>query len=59
MNLFFFIFPRNIDDYSKESNGDSTFWKKVKKGIDSKWKDNIVFHALMPPDTFNAAFPTN
>ena len=60
MNLFYFIFARNIVEYTKESNGESTFWKDVKLGIDLKWKDKIVFHVLMPPDTYLCTtYPTN
>ena len=33
MNLFYFTFPRNIDEYTKESNVESTFWKGVKELI--------------------------
>ena len=31
--------------------------RALKVNIDLKWKDSVVFHALLPPDTFESKFP--
>ena len=57
MNLFFLILPRNIK-YSQEFNTEGKFWKNPEKDeVETRWKDCIEFHALLPPDTFEARFP--
>jgi hypothetical protein len=58
VNLFYLILPRNIKYYSQEFNAEGKFWKNPEKvEIETKWKDCIEFHALLPPDTFEARLP--
>ena len=68
--LYYLILPHWVKHFSKMSYPDSQFWagfqseikrggKRVKRsepGIGSKWKDNITFFALLPPDSFNATY---
>jgi hypothetical protein len=59
VNLFYLILPRNINEYTQESNQESRFWTDRKVNIDVKWKDSVVFHALLPPKNFESTFPTS
>jgi hypothetical protein len=59
VNLFYLILPKNINEYTQKSNQESRFWTDKKVNIESKWKDSVVFHALLPPNTFESKFPTS
>ena len=59
VNLFYLILPRNIDEYTQKSNMESRFWTDKRVNIDVKWKGSVIFHALLPPDTFESKFPTS
>jgi len=54
LQLYYLIIPQNIEHYSKTSYPPSQFWTRVQDGIGQQWRDNIVFHCLLPPDDFEA-----
>jgi hypothetical protein len=59
VNLFYLILPKNINEYTQESNQESRFWTDKKEKVDLKWKKSVVFHALLPPKNFESKFPTS
>jgi len=61
LHLYYLIMPRYVDKYYRENEAYplSHFWVDVKNGIDSKWKENIHFYTLLPPDTFEASYPND
>jgi hypothetical protein len=61
LHLYYLILPRVVDKYYRENQSYplSQFWVGVKNGIDSKWKENINFYTLLPPDNFEASYPND
>jgi hypothetical protein len=59
VNLFYLILPKNVKEYTQKSHMESRFWTGKKENVDLKWKDSVVFHALLPPNTFESKFPTS
>jgi hypothetical protein len=59
VKLFYLTLPRSVNQYSQISNKERKLWKEKEVRIESKWKDSVVFHALLPPDTFESKFPTS
>jgi hypothetical protein len=61
LHLYYLILPRYVDKYYRENEAYplSQFWLGVKRGIDSKWKENINFYTLLPPDNFEASYPND
>jgi hypothetical protein len=61
LHLYYLILPRYVDKYYRENEAYplSQFWLGVKNGIDSKWKENINFYTLLPPDNFEASYPND
>jgi Retrotransposon hot spot protein. len=61
LHLYYLILPRYVDRYYREKGAYplSQFWLGAKNGIDSKWKENINFYTLLPPDTFEASYPND
>jgi hypothetical protein len=61
LHLYYLILPHYVDKYYREKGAYplSQFWLGAKNGIDSKWKENINFYTLLPPDTFEVSYPND
>jgi len=55
--LYYFILPHDIEHFDKFNFSPGQFWKDVGSGIESRWKNNISFFALVPPADFEAYMP--
>ena len=54
--LYYFILPQQVNSFSHVDYRDGMFWENLAKGVPQRWRENVTFHVLIPPKTFEAKF---
>ena len=54
LHLYYLILPVRVEHFNHVAYPESQFWQGVRGGIPKDLKDNIRFHALLPPESFEA-----